>query len=151
MTDKQLALEIVVANATYGLEVSEVYDAVEKELPEAKIYRLDSSKVNLAAIEFIALFGAVGSVVSIAEVLWRIYDTKIRPKKKGQEDTCGLYIAIDPEIGLHWWIGKDFLDENEFIKDFTMKVEKYMRTDRLDETYERIKFEVCGDIWIRRK
>ncbi len=149
--DKQLALMVTVVNPTYGLEVSEVYDELEKQLPGAEIYCLDSSKVTAAAIEFIALLSVVGSVASIAGVLWYVYDTKIRPKKKGQDDTCGLYIVIDPEMGLHWWIGKDFLDKNEFIRDFTIKVEKYMRMERSGEIYERIKFEVCGDIWIRRK
>ena len=70
---KQLALEIAVANSTSGFEVSEVYDALEKELPEAEIYRLDSSKVSAAAIEFIALIGVLGSVATIANLLWYIY------------------------------------------------------------------------------
>ena len=80
-----------------------------------------------------------------------IYDTRIAPKKKSPVDTFGLYIAIDPEKDLHWWLGKDFLDEAQFRRDFTTKIEKYLATDRSGATYERIKFEVSGDIWIQRK
>jgi hypothetical protein len=149
--DKQLALKISVANPTCGFEVSEVYDELENELLNAEVYRLESTKVTFVAIEFVAILGDVGSVASIAAFLFYIYDTRIRPKKRNQKDTCGLYIAIDPENGLQWWLGKDFLNKTEFIKDFTMKVEKYLNTDRSGTVYEQIKVEVSGKDWIRRK
>ena len=147
--NKQLALQIVVANPTPEINVSEVYGEFEKWRNNAEVYRLDSSKVTSAAIELITLLNIVGSVASIAGFLWYIYDTKIRPKRDRQDTS--LYVAVDPKENLHWLLGKDFLDKDTFINDFTMKVEKYISTAKSGETYKRIKFEVSGDIWIKRK
>jgi hypothetical protein len=149
LSNKNLALKISVANPVAGLKVSEVYDELEKVLPRADSYRLDSSKVSAAAIEFLTVLYVTGSVTSIAGLLWYVYDSKIRPKKAKGND-CGLYIAIDPERGLHWHLGKDFNKKTAFVDDFTLRVDRFLASDRSGEVYAKAKYELSLGVWIRR-
>jgi hypothetical protein len=141
---------MAVANPTPEIDVAEVYGEIEKSFSGAAIYRLDSSKVSAAAIEIVVLLSVVGSIASVASLLWQVYDHTVGRKKKPTDD-CGLYIAIVPEKGLHWWVGKEFLSLEDFQRDFTVKVERYLQTDDAQRIFERLGCEVSTDIWIHRR
>ncbi len=147
--NRKLVLKISVANTAAGISSAEVYDELERVLPQALSYRLDSAKVTAAAVEFLSILQVAGSVASIAGFLWYVYDRKIGSKKDRRNDS-GLYITIDPEHGLHWLLGKDFNSKEDFITDFAVKVDRFLVSDRSNGIYEKTKYELSLDTWIKK-
>jgi hypothetical protein len=135
-----LGLMISVANGAYA-EAENVYEEISSNLPAATDdYCLDSrGGITGAAVDYVVLLSVVGSVASVASLLWQAYEKWIAPR----HDRGSLYICIDPKKDLQWMLGEAFKDKDSFVADFTHKVEAYIETDegkhRFIETARMVK------------
>lgn len=153
--DNPVVLKMALANTGYGIEeAEEVYDFIETNSKNIETYQLDANRVTVAAIDYVIILGSLGSVASIAALLWMAYEKFIAPKKRKKEDTSGIYIHIDSEEGnpLEFWLGNEFKEKDLFIECFTKKVTEFADMKRTQEIYTKTKIELeSSGRWIHRK
>lgn len=147
--DFQLGLMLSVANPNSTDVCENVYTEISTNFPDsAGDYRLDAKGgIVAASIEYVVLLSAVGSVASVASLLWQAYDKWIAPKK----DRSSLYVCIDPQRDLHWMLGDVFKDKDTFVADFTQRVEGYIKTEEGKARFVETKRLVEGHLWVSRK
>jgi hypothetical protein len=80
-----IPIKIALANLGGSVDVDEIYQYIESNSNDLETYELDSSKVTAAAIDYIAILNAAGSVASLASLLWMAYEKYILPKKQDNE------------------------------------------------------------------
>ena len=152
-----IAIQISVANVGSLIKPEELYDFIERNTADVKSYYLDASRAKghvLAAIEYVMILSAVGSVASIASLLWMAYDKFIAEKKRNPDDTAGLYIAIEHPDGTlyQFWLGNEYKDRELFIEEFTEKMESLRDDERVAEfTHQKIQELEALDLIVRRK
>lgn len=152
-----VAIQMSLANVGDLARSEEVYDFIERNAADVKSYVLDASRVKgriVAAIEYVLILGVVGSVASIASLLWMAYDKFIGNIKKNSDDTAGLYIAIQDPDGTvtHFWLGNEYKDRDIFIEKFTESVE-LLRDDEsvAEHTQQKVQELEADDLMVRRK
>ncbi len=148
----RIALKIAAANIRDSKKADEVGESLQRTFIDAEVYHLEPPKDRLvaAAIDWI-IISQVADILGIASALWGIYDGIIRPLKRGKEDEQGLYVAIDPEHGLDWFLGKDFKHKDVFVKDFVARVTEYQHTDDAGHVFTKTVREIqAGEIWIKK-
>jgi hypothetical protein len=151
MSDR-IPLKITSANLFDTAKADEVGERLLQAFSGADVYHLEPPKGRhfKAAIDWIVI-AQIADVLGIASALWLVYDEIIRPLKHGKEDDKGLYVVIDPEHGLEWFLGKDFKDRELFMKDFVAKVTQYQRTDDSGRILTETVTEVQADeIWVKK-
>jgi len=140
--ENPLVLKLCVADPPYGADVDAVYNAIEKNLEGAEIYRLDKSKVTAAAIEMIVILGAAASIATIAGFLYQIW--------KDHKDKGSLYVAADPKNGIQQMISDEISDKE--IEEFQTKLTKLIKSDRSGQIYEKTILEVrYSKAWVKTK
>lgn len=148
----KIALKISPANLRGVSADDEVGKRLLQAFAHADYYHLEPPKGGHfgAAIDWI-IIAQIADVLGIASALWLVYDEIIRPLKRSKDDEQGLYVAIDPQRGLQWFLGKDFKDREVFIRDFVAKVTEYQRTDDaghvLTETVREIQ---ASEMWVKK-
>jgi hypothetical protein len=152
-----IPLQMALANVNQNVDPDEFYRFIEAQADNIRTYWVDPEKARgrhvCAAIEYIILLGAVGSVASIASLLWLAYD-KFIGQKKTKGDTAGLYISIEfPDRNRYnFWLGNEYKDRDIFIEEFSNTVEKLQNDPgagkKTDEVLSSIIHE---DLWTRRK
>ncbi len=151
---RELPVMICVANPEDSESADQVYSEIEQGLEESsasECYRLDRRQGVAAAIEFVTILGRVADIASIAALLWMAYD-KVMARRRSRQRESFLYVAVDPEKGLHWSLGKDFTDKDVFIKDFTAKVTSHVQQDEHGRPSRTFTAEVRGSgMWIRTR
>ena len=148
----KIALKISPANLYNIAKGDEVGKRLLQTFPHADRYHLEPPKGGhfKAAIDWI-IIAQIADVLGIASALWLVYDEIIRPLKRGKDDDQGLYVAIDPEHGLQWFLGKDFKDREVFVKDFVAKVTEYQRTDDAGRVFtETIREIQVSEVWVKK-
>jgi hypothetical protein len=159
MMKHPIPLQMALANVKHGVVApDEFYSFIESHAEDVHTFWLDPEKtrgrVVGAAIEYLVILGAVGSVASIAALLWMAYDKFIGKKKKSEKDDAGLYISIEYPEGTRYnfWLGKDYKDRDIFIEEFTEKVEELQNhPDAASKTEEVIASIIHEDLWTQRK
>jgi len=152
-----IAIQMSLANVGGLTKPEEVYEFIERNTTDVKSYYLDASRAKgqvAAAIEYVLILGVVGSLASIASLLWMAYDKFIANKKKNPDDTAGLYIAIQHPDGTlyHFWLGNDYKDRDIFIEEFTEKIERLRNDERVAEyTHQKMLELEADDLIVRRK
>ena len=139
------------------VDPEELYRFIESQADSIRTYWIDPEKARgrhvRAAVEYIVLLGAVGSVASIASLLWQAYDKFIGQKKK-KEDTAGLYISIEfpDRTRYDFWLGNEYKDRDIFIEEFTNAAEKLQNDPSAGKkTNEVLSSIIHEDLWTRRK
>lgn len=152
-----LALQIALANLGYlndKPDIEEIYNFIESEIVNIETYQLDSKKVSAAAIDYVILLGVVGSVASIASILWMTYEKFIAPKKANDKDNSGIYITMRKPDGslIEFWIGNEYKNRDIFIKDFTHEVSNFKESGDSIQHFHETSIEVKNSgHWIQRK
>ena len=151
-------LQMALANVNQRVDLDEIYGFIESHADNIQTFWLDPEKTRgglvAAAIEYIVLLSAVGSVASIAALLWMAYDKFIGQKKTSNEDDAGLYISVQHPDGTRYnfWLGKEYKDRDIFIEEFTEKVEELQEhPDTPAKTEELMASIVHDDLWTQRK
>lgn len=135
------------------MDAQEIYNFIESQAEKIETYQLDSKKVSKAGIDYIIILNAVGSVASIASLLWTAYEKFIKPAKIN-DDTGGLYINIDSqkEGRTEFWLGNTDKDKEVFIQNFTTKISSFQKTESAAQLYEVTELEIKhSGSWIKRK
>ena len=151
-------LQMALANVKQRVDPDEIYGFIESQAENIQTFWLDPEKARGrmvgAAIEYVALLAAVGSVASVASLLWMAYDRFIAPKKTSEEDDAGLYISIQHPDGTRYefWLGKEYKDRDIFIEEFTQKVEEIQEHPDTPSNTEKLMASVVQeDLWTQRK
>jgi hypothetical protein len=151
MTSK-IALKLSPANLYDTTKGDEVGKCLLRTFARADVYHLEPPKGShfKAAIDWIVI-AQIADILGIASALWLVYDEMIRPLKRGKDDEQGLYVVIDPEHGLEWFLGKDFKDREVFVKDFVAKVTEYQRTDDAGHIFTETVREIqANEVWVKK-
>lgn len=95
------------------------------------------------AFDLMLILGAVGSIASLASILWMVYEKFIAPKKSTETSDAGIYIGITKPDGtvIDFWIGKDYMDKDIFIQDFYRSI-KTIRESKDSEYFFRTELEI---------
>jgi hypothetical protein len=104
-----------------------------------------------AAIDFFVVLNEVGSVASIAGILWMAYDRFIGSRKQNTDDDAGLYIALRrPDGGVvDLWIGKNARSQEEVERRIELIIEASQHDGDVVIEYERQIEELnSSDAWI---
>ena len=148
---------MALANVSQDVDADELYRFIEAHADNIRTYWIDPEKARgrhvCAAVEYIVLLGAVGSIASIASLLWQAYDKFIGQKKK-KEDTAGLYISIEfpDRTRYNFWLGNEYKDRDIFIEEFSNTVEKLQVDPSAGKkTAEVMSSIIHEDLWTRRK
>ena len=150
---KPIALHVALADCGSGVQAEDVWNFIESRGQGFETYQLDARRVSHAAIEYIVLLGAAGSVASLAALLWMAYDKYIASKKT-PDDAAGIYLAIRKPDGsvVDFWIGKGYQDRDVFIGEFTRTISDFRSSAKADSDFEKTEQEVrLSGLWIRRK
>ena len=148
-----IALQMTLANCGTIKNANSLYDYIESKVDGIETYQINTRANIAAAIDFIIVLGAVGSIASIASLLWIAYEKYIAPKKHDKDDTAGIYIVLNKPDGTHaeFWIGNQYKNKDVFIKDFTAVAEECRKSrTSLELTESKIEFRK-SNIWVRRK
>lgn len=149
---KPIVLKIALANLQAETDPEAIFDFIEANGVDIETYRLDSKKVSAAAIDYVLVLSAVGSVASVAQLLWMAYDRFIAAKKRRESDTEGIYIHLDSGGNSKFWLGNHDRDKELFIETFTKKVSKFRETERAEDLYQKTQEDIRqSGIWIRRR
>lgn len=83
------------------------------------------------------VLSAIGSVASIAAIIWMAYEKFIAPRKTTSSDKSGIYITLkmDRKVS-QFWIGGTHQNKEEFIRQFELTANTAGANERF-----RIKFE----------
>jgi len=137
-----LILKISVANPSFSAKVDDVYRDIENSLEGVECYRLDSSKVTAAAIEFVVVLSSVAAVATIANFLYNIW--------KDHRDKGQLYVAIDPDRGVQIMISESTSEVE--IEEFQRKINKVQVSGQLTKMDQEMLEEIKRkQVWIRTK
>jgi len=148
--------------SSYSDEYNKILDFIESEIKDAEIYKIKPKKFKVtkfqdkdgifylpsisgAGFDIYLIIHTIGSIASIASLLWLAYKEYIESKHpKG-----GLYISVGEEedkVDLH--VGKDFKDKDIFIKTFTQKISKIMDSKDVKHYYNNTILEIkSSDVW----
>ncbi len=120
-----VVFNFAVANAN-AVEPGEVLKFIQEGSSDVRVYRrlprMDGQP-RADAFQWTVVLGSVGSVASIASLLWQAYDKFIAPKKAG-ERSAGIIVQITPTPGhpVQFWIGGTHNDRGAFIAEFKEQV-----------------------------
>lgn len=151
-------LQIALANVHPAVDADELYRFIESHSDNVHTYWIDPTKARgrhvRASVEYIVvLLGAIGSVASIASLLWQAYD-KFIVQKKCNNNTAGLNISIEfpDRTRYNFWLGNEYKDRDIFIEEFSNKVEM-LQADPNGEikAVEVLSSIIHEDLWTRRK
>lgn len=151
---KPLAIQLAFANLSGRVDPKSVYRFIESTGGDIETYELDSRKVSAAAIDYVLLLGAAGSVASLASLLWMAYEKFIAPTKSTPADQAGIHVALHQSDGslVEFFIGKEYKDRELFIGDFTSTVTALRESGDSEAHYQEVSVEVKrSGLWIRRK
>ena len=147
-------LGIVAANCPSDVDVDALMQFIDNAAGEFETFSLAPAKAGTyraAAFDYMLILGVAGSVASIAALLWMAYDKFIAPKKPPESD-AGLYIGIRKPDGsaFECWVGRDHVDKDIFIEDFSAKVNEIHKSDEDLEFHAEVEAEI-RHTWIQRK
>jgi hypothetical protein len=151
--ESAVPIKIALANVGDLADPGEIFKFIETGSTDLETYELDGSKVTAAAIDYLAILSAVGSVASVASLLWMAYEKFIASRKRPESD-AGLYIVISLTEHEHieFWIGKTHKDREKFIKEFTVKVTAFRKTRQAQKELEEMKRDIArSGVWKKRK
>ena len=139
MPDK-LAFNISVAN-TSAVDVSAVVDYLEENRSDLRIFEkvVPAGSIRNDAFKFLAVLNTIGSLSSIASLIWDAYEKFIVPTKKDEADNAGLMISIAPrfrEDPMMFWVGGNYKSREEFVEAFEKINEKLKHVE--DEYLETV-------------
>jgi hypothetical protein len=115
------------ANCHGDVDALAVYEFIVTESGNAGYsFRPRPGTIAGAALDFYLVLSAVGSVASVASILWMAYDKFIAPKKRDVRDDAGIYIAIRRPDGtvVEVWLGRDVHTKEDFTQQFELIVEE---------------------------
>lgn len=145
-------------NLNRRVEPDVIYSFIESNAENINTFWIDPEKTRgrlvAASIEYVILLGVIGSVASIASLLWMAYDKFIGQKKQSNNDDAGLYISIEYPDGTQYnfWLGKEYKNRKIFIQEFTKRVtELQEHPDTPTKTKKVISSIVHEDLWTQRK
>ena len=153
--ENPVILKISLANTSnYDFHPEELYEFLESDKGSVHGYKFEPKGLAAAAIDYVLILGIVGSTASIASLLWIAYEKFIGSKKRDKADSAGLFISLDVEGGsdFMFWIGKDYVDKELFIRIFSKKLAEFKETNRASEVYKETLEEIGNsENWILRK
>jgi len=123
----QVAVGISLANCGGQVNAREVYDFIASQSDAYSAYSFrPSSRITTAALDFYLVLGALGSVASVASILWMAYDKFIAPRKHSARDSAGIYVAVRRPDGtvIDVWVGHDAHTKEEFTTKFELIIEE---------------------------
>lgn len=149
----KLAFNISVAN-TKRIDVETILDFLEANHTDISTFRkvIPVGQPRADAFQYLAVLGALGSVASIASLLWDAYEKLIAPTKGGESDNAGLMISIDPIRDRHtklFWIGGTYKTREDFVRDFENVLEQF---DADEKGYSAAVDQLMADsrMWLPR-
>ncbi|MDB2687756.1 hypothetical protein N9Y42_11155 [Mariniblastus sp.] len=149
----RIAINISAAN-TKAVEINEVLDYFESHHADCKTYRkvVPPGVVLNDAFQFMAVLGAVGSVASIASLIWDAYEKFVAPTKDDDDDNAGFMISIAPMFHrdpMMFWVGGKYKSRDEFMREFE-RISKRLDDEQLRYNDEVDKLMENSDSWIPR-
>lgn len=123
-----LILNGALANVNHEVSTDELLDFLKGNLPEADFYKLNPKpgSITAAAFDWQVILSTSSSIITIAGVLWAAYKKFIVPLKSRGKTNAFLFVTIrngEKEF-TQFSIGDEYKNEQEFITDFTEKVER---------------------------
>ncbi|MBD7970486.1 hypothetical protein [Paenibacillus gallinarum] len=123
-----LILNGALANVNHEVSSDELLDFLKWNLPEADFYKLNPKpgSITASAFDWQAIISTSSSIITIAGVLWTAYKKFIVPLKSRGKTNAFLLVTIRNEKKefTQFSIGVEYKNEQEFITDFTEKVER---------------------------
>ncbi len=120
-----IVFNFAVANAN-AVDPCDVLKFIQGETSDVSVYRrlprMDGQP-RADAFHWTVVLGSVGSVASIASLLWQAYDNFIAPRKTN-EKSAGIIVQVTPSPGhpIQFWIGGTHNDREAFIAEFKDQV-----------------------------
>ncbi len=148
----QVAVGMSLANCGGEVNAREVYDFIASQSDAYSAYSFrPSSRIAAAAIDFYLVLGAVGSVASVASILWMAYDKFIAPRKHSTGDSAGIYLAVRRPDGtvIDVWLGHDAQTKEEFTTKFELIIEEAQDPDLRIMQEETIAEIEDSDSWVK--
>ncbi len=105
-----------------------------------------------AALDWLAILEGAASIAAVklfAKILWATYKKFIKPLKDKGRDNSFLYVVIENEKKefVQFALGKDYQDEEIFVRDFTEKVERIrVVSDSAEIEIEKREIKI-SEIW----
>ncbi len=134
--------------------------ALERSLivedPEIQTYLRASTPAGVpraGAVDLTLILGSVGSIASIASLLWTAYEKFIAPKKHSQRDDAGIHIVIRRPDGTidKFWIGNTEKNREVFVSKFSATITEIRDADDPSFWREAVaEIEETGT-WVRQK
>lgn len=152
---RQVALQVSVANAGDSVDTKDIVDSLLGGNAHLEAFRLTPPPGSIwaAGLEFTLVLGAVGSVASIASLLWQTYERFIKPHKESKP-TAGLVISIrcDDGSSAQFWLGHVDKDRDIFIRTFCERITKIRNSTNQDGSTESILNELrTSRLWVSYK
>src|SRR5437879_5035060 len=114
---KEIAIGISVADCGNQVDAQQVYDLIASGATGATVYEFKPTGIAGAAVDLYLVVSAVGSVASIANVLWMAYDRFIAPKKPRMRDSACLQIIVQRGDGtINLTLGENVSTKQAFIE-----------------------------------
>jgi len=121
-------------------EANEVYKAIEDGLEKAECYRLDSSKVTAAAIEFVVILTSAAAIATIANFLYNVW--------KDNRDKGQLYVYVNPDVQIMIKNKTAMIEIEEFQSNVNQAQKTGQQIPMDQEIFDEIKQR---RIWIKTK
>lgn len=139
-------LGITVTNTFEEGISDQVYDLLQEELSDAEtLTHAPSGGLSGAAVDVWVVLGAIGSIASVASILWTAYD-KFVAKPGDSNANRGIYVAFTDQRGFTRtiWIGveensKDAVEKK--LRDICLEIDKddslRLRLNQIGEELKR--------------
>lgn len=147
----KIPIGLSVANLGDSVETRRIYEFIAEVDSGYQAYALRSRGGKAAAaLDFYVLLSAIGSVASLAGILWMAYDRFIAPRRSHGQDQAGFYIAIRRPDGtvIDLWLRGQPRDE--FIQQFEITIDEACGNTDFRVEYERTvaELEQSGN-WVK--
>ncbi len=151
-----IVIGVSLVNLPNGVDVRALERSLIVEGSEIQTYGLAPTSPRVtraAAFDLTIVLSAVGSIASIASLLWNAYEKFIAPKKISQQDDAGIYIVISRPDGTieKFWIGNTERHRDIFVSKFSKKITEIRNADDPSFWREAVaEIEETG-IWVQQK
>jgi len=147
---KEIAIGISVADCGNQVDAQQVYDLIASGATGATVYEFKPTGIAGAAVDLYLVVSAVGSVASIANVLWMAYDRFIAPKKPRMRDSACLQIIVQRGDGtINLTLGENVSTKQAFIEQLKGIVADAEKPELRLNHAAKIRELEESDLWVK--
>ena len=150
----RIAFNISVAN-TSAVDVTTILDYLEEHRSDLKCYRkiIPHGAILNDAFKFLAVLNTLGSLSSIASLIWDAYEKYIVPIKEDEAENSGFMISIAPnfrEDPMMFWVGGKYKSREQFVQDFE-RINEQMKQTEIEYNKAVDRLMASPETWEPRK